>query len=47
MFHKLDKLGIYAEEASRINPISNVYSVHIRDKECGLMMTNDKSASVK
>ncbi|MCW8955548.1 MAG: 30S ribosomal protein S12 methylthiotransferase accessory factor YcaO [Gammaproteobacteria bacterium] len=47
MLGKLSKLGIEVEEASWLNPVSNVYSVHIRDKECGLMFTNGKGATSK
>ncbi len=47
MLAKLDALGIQIEEASWLNPVPNVYSVHIRDKECGLMFTNGKGASRK
>ena len=47
MLAKLADLGIEIEEASWLNPVPNVYSVHIRDKECGLMFTNGKGASRK
>jgi len=47
MFRKLKGLGIEIEEASWLNPVPNVYSVHIRDKGCGLMFTNGKGASHK
>lgn len=47
MVNKLKALGIEIEEASWLNPVPNVYSVHIRDKECGLMFTNGKGASHK
>lgn len=47
MLGKLSKLGIEVEEASWLNPVSNVYSVHIRDRDCGLMFTNGKGASSK
>lgn len=47
MFAKLDDLGIEIEEASWLNPVPNVYSVHIRDKDCGLMFTNGKGATRK
>ena len=47
MFGKLEDLGIEVEEASWLNPIPNVYSVHIRDKDCGLMFTNGKGATRK
>lgn len=47
MQQKLKDLGIEVEEASWLNPVPNVYSVHIRDKDCGLMFTNGKGASAK
>ena len=47
MQQKLKGLGIEVEEASWLNPVPNVYSVHIRDKDCGLMFTNSKGASAK
>ena len=47
MLAKLEALDIHIEEASWLNPVPNVYSVHIRDKECGLMFTNGKGASRK
>jgi ribosomal protein S12 methylthiotransferase accessory factor len=47
MLKKLKALGIEIEEVSWLNPVPNVYSVHIRDKSCGLMFTNGKGASHK
>ena len=47
MLRKLKELDIEIEEASWLNPVPNVYSVHIRDKDCGLMFTNGKGASHK
>ena len=47
MQQKLLALGIEVEEASWLNPVPNVYSVHIRDKDCGLMFTNGKGATAK
>lgn len=47
MLRKLKALDIEIEEASWLNPVPNVYSVHIRDRECGLMFTNGKGASHK
>ncbi|GKX59168.1 30S ribosomal protein S12 methylthiotransferase accessory factor YcaO [Leminorella grimontii] len=45
--HKLSQLGFHIEEASWLNPIPNVWSVHIRDKDCPLCFTNGKGASRK
>jgi len=47
MQQKLVDLGIAVEEASWLNPVPGVYSVHIRDQDCGLMFTNGKGASAK
>jgi len=47
MQQKLKDLNFDIEEASWLNPVPNVYSVHIRDKDCGLMFTNGKGASAK
>jgi ribosomal protein S12 methylthiotransferase accessory factor len=47
MLGKLKALDIEIIEASWLNPVPNVYSVHIRDKTCPLMFTNGKGASHK
>ncbi len=47
MQQKLKDFGFDIEEASWLNPLPNVYSVHIRDKDCGLMFTNGKGATKK
>jgi ribosomal protein S12 methylthiotransferase accessory factor len=47
MQQKLVDLNFDIEEASWLNPVPNVYSVHIRDRECGLMFTNGKGTSKK
>jgi len=47
MQRKLKDLNIEVEEASWLNPVPGVYSVHIRDSDCGLMFTNGKGASAK
>ena len=44
---KLKSFGFDVEEASWLNPVSNVYSVHIRDKSCPIMFTNGKGSSEK
>lgn len=44
---KLKSFGFDVEEASWLNPVSHVYSVHIRDKSCPLMFTNGKGSSEK
>ncbi|MEA7581085.1 hypothetical protein ONJ87_26750, partial [Salmonella enterica subsp. enterica serovar Anatum] len=40
-------IGFHIEEASWLNPVPNVWSVHIRDKECALCFTNGKGATKK
>jgi len=47
MQEKLKALNFDIEEASWLNPVPNVYSVHIRDKDCGLMFTNGKGTTKK
>jgi ribosomal protein S12 methylthiotransferase accessory factor len=47
MQKKLKALNIDVEEASWLNPVPNVFSVHIRDKDCGLMFTNGKGTTKK
>ena len=47
MLAKLKALDIEIEEVSWLNPVPNVYSVHIRDKECPLMFTNGKGVCEK
>ncbi|MFO6425364.1 30S ribosomal protein S12 methylthiotransferase accessory factor YcaO [Motilimonas sp. KMU-193] len=44
---KLKSFGFDIEEASWLNPVPNVWSVHIRDKDCPLCFTNGKGASKK
>lgn len=44
---KLSDLGFQIEEASWLNPVPNVWSVHIRDKECALCFTNGKAQPKK
>lgn len=43
----LASAGFDIEEASWLNPVPNVYSVHIRDKQCPALFTNGKGASRK
>ena len=47
MQKKLIDLNFDIEEASWLNPVPNVFSVHIRDKDCGLMFTNGKGTTKK
>lgn len=44
---KLQELGFNVEEASWLNPVPHVWSVHIRDRDCPLCFTNGKGASKK
>ena len=47
MTQKLQTIGFNIIEQSWLNPIANVWSVHIRDKDCPLLFTNGKGASKK
>jgi len=47
MQEKLVSFGFDIVEASWLNPVSNCYSVHIKDNTCGLMFTNGKGSSAK
>lgn len=47
MQNKLQRFGFDIEEASWLNPVPNVWSVHIRDKACPMCFTNGKGASKK
>ncbi len=42
---KLIQLGFHIAEISWLNPVPNVYSVHIRDKDCPQCFANGKGAS--
>lgn len=42
---RLLALGFHIEERSWLNPVDNVWSVHIRDRDCALLFTNGKGAS--
>lgn len=44
---KLLDLGFDIEEASWLNPVPHVWSVHIRDKACPLCFSNGKGATKK
>ncbi len=44
---QLRDLGFNIEEASWLNPVPHVWSVHIRDRDCPLCFTNGKGASRK
>ncbi len=44
---KLTALGFNIEEASWLNPVPNVWSVHIRDKDCPQCFSNGKGACRK
>ncbi|MGL5344620.1 MAG: 30S ribosomal protein S12 methylthiotransferase accessory factor YcaO [Plesiomonas sp.] len=44
---KLKALGFNIEKASWLNPVPNVWSVHIRDKDCPQCFTNGKGATKK
>jgi ribosomal protein S12 methylthiotransferase accessory factor len=45
MQQQLQLLGFDIEEALWLNPVSNIYSVNIRDKNCSLLFTNGKGST--
>ena len=47
MQSKLKAIGFNIEEASWLNPVPNVWSVHIRDRDCKACFTNGKGATKK
>jgi ribosomal protein S12 methylthiotransferase accessory factor len=47
MLARLQNIGFNIEEASWLNPVANVWSVHIRDRDCPILFTNGKGASEK
>ena len=47
MHEKLKRWDIHVEEASWLNPVPYVHSLHIRDESCGLMFTNGKGTTKK
>ena len=42
---KLADLGFHVEERSWLNPIDDVWSVHVADRDCPLLFTNGKGSS--
>lgn len=42
---KLAARGFAVEERSWLNPVDNVWSVHVRNRDCHLMFTNGKGAT--
>lgn len=45
MKNRLLELGFDVEEVSWLNPVPNVWSVHIRDRHCPYLFTNGKGAT--
>jgi ribosomal protein S12 methylthiotransferase accessory factor len=45
MQQKLAARGFFLQESSWLNPAENIWSVHMRDKECPVLFTNGKGAS--
>ena len=43
----LRELGFNIEEASWLNPVPNVWSVHLRDRDCPMCFTNGKGSTKK
>ena len=42
---KLIAIGFNVEERSWLNPVENIWSVHVAERDCPLMFTNGKGAS--
>ena len=42
---QLQALGFAIEEALWLNPVSDIFSVNIRDKNCPLLFTNGKGST--
>ena len=42
---KLETLGFHVEERSWLNPVANIWSVHVSERDCPLLFTNGKGAS--
>lgn len=42
---KLEAIGFHVIERSWLNPVENIWSVHIAERDCPLMFTNGKGAS--
>lgn len=45
MSSQLQSLGFEIEEVQWMNPVPNVWSVHVRDKNCPMLFTNGKGAT--
>lgn len=46
-FQQNFQTSVFRLKRPRLNPVPNVWSVHIRDKECALCFTNGKGATKK
>ncbi|MFA5529083.1 MAG: 30S ribosomal protein S12 methylthiotransferase accessory factor YcaO [Thiohalomonadaceae bacterium] len=42
---RLSALGFHVEAQSWLNPVANVWSVHVRERDCPLLFTNGKGSS--
>ncbi|MFA7243387.1 MAG: 30S ribosomal protein S12 methylthiotransferase accessory factor YcaO [Sulfuricellaceae bacterium] len=42
---RLEALGFHVEERSWLNPVANIWSVHVSERDCPLLFTNGKGAS--
>ena len=45
MQEKLSQIGFQVEEHSWLNPIDDIWSVHVSDRDCPLLFTNGKGSS--
>ncbi len=45
MQEKLARIGFHLEERSWLNPVDDIWSVHVSDRDCPLLFTNGKGSS--
>ncbi|MGE5027216.1 MAG: 30S ribosomal protein S12 methylthiotransferase accessory factor YcaO [Betaproteobacteria bacterium] len=45
MHARLEALDFHVEERSWLNPVENIWSVHLRERDCPLLFTNGKGSS--
>lgn len=45
MQDKLARIGFHVEERSWLNPVDDIWSVHVADRDCPLLFTNGKGSS--
>ena len=45
MQEKLAQIGFHVEERSWLNPVEDIWSVHVSERDCPLLFSNGKGAS--